>query len=222
MSQAGGDAGRAFAHTPNVGGSWHLLSDHLRGTGELAAEFAHRFGGDDLARTAGWLHDVGKCSCAFSAYLQTCDASGDEEAKRAYPRRDHKRAGAVLANERGHSVRILLAATILGHHGGLSDLGDVRAQLSAAVRDPEVMADLSRRARAADPDAQSSAEESAVRDRLADVTGHRRPKPAVTEWTAMRVRIFWPSKTPSVVVKKVVNRESHRSGRNGTLVRDLF
>jgi len=139
-----GGVSNTFAHTPNAEGSWHLLSDHLIGTGALAGDFASRFAAGDLARTAGWLHDVGKCSCAFSAYLETCAASGDEAGKRAFPKRDHKRAGAVLAERHGYSLAILLAATILGHHGGLSDLGDVKAHLAEAVKDPELEKTLDR------------------------------------------------------------------------------
>ena len=29
-----------FAHTENTDGNWHKLADHLRGVGQLAAEFA--------------------------------------------------------------------------------------------------------------------------------------------------------------------------------------
>lgn len=142
MNQVEEASGGPFAHTPNAEGSWHLLSEHLAGTGMLAGKFASRFGGSDLARTAGWLHDVGKCSCAFSAYLRTCSVSGDEAGKRAFPKRDHRRAGAILAKGHGYSVAILLAAAILGHHGGLSDLGDVTAQLAEAAEDPELMETL--------------------------------------------------------------------------------
>lgn len=133
-----------FAHTPNTRGAWHLLADHLVGTGRLAGEFAGRFGAGDLARTAGRLHDVGKCSCAFGAYLRTCSASGDEVGRRTFPRRDHKRAGALLAMKHGYSSAVLLAAAILGHHGGLSDLGDVRRDLAEANDDPDLKETLDR------------------------------------------------------------------------------
>jgi CRISPR-associated endonuclease/helicase Cas3 len=125
-----------FAHTPNESGSWHLLSDHLRGTAELAGKFAGWFGAAELGRAAGWLHDVGKCSCAFSAYLQTCGTLGDEVARKAFPKRDHRRAGAVVARDSDKKFGLLLGTTILGHHGGLCDLGEVRAQLAEADADP--------------------------------------------------------------------------------------
>lgn len=133
-----------FAHTPSSDGSWHLLVDHLRATATAAGEFSSHFGAEDLGRTAGWLHDVGKCSCTFSAYLQTCHASGDEAARKAFPKRDHKRAGAVLARDSGQSLGILLATTVLGHHGGLADLGDVKTQLADADHDPQVQETLER------------------------------------------------------------------------------
>lgn len=89
---------RVFAHTPNGDGEWHFLVDHLTGTADRAAAFAAPFGTEELARTVGWLHDAGKCSEVFSAYLRSCHAEGDEAAKRAFPSRDHKTPGALRAS----------------------------------------------------------------------------------------------------------------------------
>lgn len=110
----------AYAHTPNGQGDWHLLVDHLRGTAEPAAAFADPFGAAELARTAGWLHDAGKCSDTFSAYLRACDADGNAAARRAFPvgTRDHKRPGALRASQIDGYLGPLLATMILGHHGG--------------------------------------------------------------------------------------------------------
>jgi len=72
---------QAFAHTPGANGEWHLLVDHLAGTAERAADFARRFGAAEVAGTVGWLHDAGKCSDTFSAYLVAC-AEDDKAAKR--------------------------------------------------------------------------------------------------------------------------------------------
>lgn len=133
-----------YAHTPNSSGGWHLLSDHLRGTAERAEAFAEPFGAGDAARTAGWLHDVGKCSCTFSAYLQLCAMGGEEQAKQAFPSRDHKSAGALRASRLPGKMGKLMAGTILGHHGGLMDLADVRARIKAATSNAEIADTLAR------------------------------------------------------------------------------
>ena len=134
---------KAYAHTPNGGGDWHLLVDHLAGTARRAAEFAEAFGAADLARAAGWLHDAGKCSCAFSAYLRACATDGDANAKRSFPKRDHKTAGAVRAASLDRINGPLLATTIFGHHGGMPDLDEVLSRLVLAVDDPAVEEALS-------------------------------------------------------------------------------
>ena len=41
-------------------GRVQTVSEHLHGTGELAAGFAAPFGASDEARAAGLLHDIGK------------------------------------------------------------------------------------------------------------------------------------------------------------------
>ena len=46
-------------------GRVQTVSEHLHGTGELAAGFAAPFGASDEARAAGLLHDIGKYSAAF-------------------------------------------------------------------------------------------------------------------------------------------------------------
>ncbi|MGI8810730.1 MAG: CRISPR-associated endonuclease Cas3'' [Acidimicrobiales bacterium] len=140
-------ARRALAHTPGQNGEWHLLVDHLTGTAERAAEFARPFGAAEVARTVGWLHDAGKCSDTFSAYLLACDAQGDEATKRnpAFRSRDHKTPGALRAASLDNAgVGPFLAATILGHHGGLHDLTEVRGRLAKATTDPIVAETLAR------------------------------------------------------------------------------
>lgn len=136
-------AERVFAHTPNEGGNWHLLADHLAGTAERAARFAEAFGAAELGRAAGWLHDAGKCSETFSAYLAAA-AKAREDAKRRFPSRDHKRPGAMRASRLHPIAGPLLATTILGHHGGMHDCSDVRSRLDDASTDPAVSAALAR------------------------------------------------------------------------------
>lgn len=135
---------RVLAHTPNGHGEWHLLVDHLRGTADRAAAFAESFDAAELGRIAGWLHDAGKCSTVFGEYLQACHAAGDKAAKKAFPSRDHKIAGAVRAAALDRALGPLLAATIVGHHGGMRDLAEVRARLQASTASSAVEETLAR------------------------------------------------------------------------------
>ncbi len=67
------------AHTPReAGGEWHLLSEHLQATAELARERAEKFAAGDLAYLAGLLHDLGKYNPQFQKYLR--DAHEGREA----------------------------------------------------------------------------------------------------------------------------------------------
>ncbi|MGQ0680418.1 MAG: CRISPR-associated helicase Cas3' [Actinomycetota bacterium] len=120
-----------YAHTPNKSGQWHLLVDHLRATAERAESFGAVFEAGEVARTVGWLHDVGKCSSTFAAYLQVCANEGSSAGRMQFPARDHKSAGALRAS-RLPGTGGLLAGTILGHHGGLHDWKDVKSMTSDA------------------------------------------------------------------------------------------
>ena len=92
-------------------GRVQTVSEHLRGTGELAAGFAAPFGAADEARAAGLLHDIGKYSAAFQQRIRGSAVSVD-----------HSTAGAQEARNR----RDLPAAlAIAGHHGGIPDCGNL-------------------------------------------------------------------------------------------------
>ncbi len=96
-------------------GDGEPLHDHLRAVGQRAASFAEEFGWGELGRLAGRLHDIGKCSVAFQAYIRGERARGG----------DHSSAGArvALAAYTGNLTFVgrLLAFTIAGHHAGLAD-----------------------------------------------------------------------------------------------------
>ena len=92
-------------------GRVQTVSEHLHGTGELAAGFAAPFGASDEARAAGLLHDIGKYSAAFQQRIRGSAVSVD-----------HSTAGAQEARNR----RDLPAAlAIAGHHGGIPDCGNL-------------------------------------------------------------------------------------------------
>jgi CRISPR-associated endonuclease/helicase Cas3 len=114
------DSGPLWAHSPNKKNVWHSLADHLRGTADLAAQFADPFGGGDVARWLGLLHDAGKASCAWQEGLVAAASSGRSVGI------DHKALGTRLAMERGLGG---FALAIFGHHGGLIDAPALRGQL---------------------------------------------------------------------------------------------
>lgn len=90
-----------------------LLSSHLNGVGNLAEGFAQIFGGQDFAKHAGLLHDLGKYCAEFMARLQ-----GSSQ------RVDHASAGAKVAVEKWSGIGKLLAFCIAGHHAGLANGAD--------------------------------------------------------------------------------------------------
>lgn len=56
-----------FAHSGSDANKtdWQLLHDHLQSVGQLAAERAAPFGGQQLAQIAGLLHDICKYTNDF-------------------------------------------------------------------------------------------------------------------------------------------------------------
>lgn len=95
---------------------WEPLSDHLAEVGQRAAAFAAPFGAEQIARAAGLLHDIGKCSAEYQAYIRD---NG--------PSPDHSTAGAIEAVNRfkGDPLQAimarLIAFAVAGHHAGLAD-----------------------------------------------------------------------------------------------------
>ncbi|MGI5951952.1 MAG: CRISPR-associated helicase Cas3' [Brooklawnia sp.] len=101
-----------WAHSKNVVGKRHLLSDHLRGTAELAKGFGEAFGAAELCYGAGLAHDVGKCIGPWQDYLLL------REAKVPAAGVDHKTAGAWLFSDVAGAPGLL---ALLGHHSGMPD-----------------------------------------------------------------------------------------------------
>ena len=98
-----------YAHLSLDGQRKQTVTQHLKGTADLAAGFARPFGGEEQARLAGLLHDIGKYSDAFQRRL----AGG--------PKVDHSTAGAMVAYKLLHQREVAFA--VAGHHGGLPDGG---------------------------------------------------------------------------------------------------
>ncbi|AMN45526.1 CRISPR-associated endonuclease/helicase Cas3 [Steroidobacter denitrificans] len=137
-----------IAHaTRDADGNWrppHDLLEHLHEVGELAADFARRYGAD-WARLAGRWHDLGKFRPRFQKYIRFVSGfEADAHIKGEAGKAPHSTAGALLACEHfekagfGPAGRVL-AYLIAGHHAGLADwFGGLRERLE----DPKSRAEL--------------------------------------------------------------------------------
>ena len=109
---------------------WEPLSDHSREVGALARAFARAFGFGEAAFAAGLLHDIGKASAAYQAYI----AAPPEDGRKGP---DHSTAGAKEAEGlygRGGLGR-LIAYAVAGHHAGLADSSELERRLGKPVED---------------------------------------------------------------------------------------
>lgn len=97
-----------IAHLSPDGTQAQTVKIHLQNTARRAEAFARPFGGQEQARLAGILHDLGKYSDAFHQRL----AGG--------PKVDHSTAG---AKEAAALRQLETAFAVAGHHGGLPDGG---------------------------------------------------------------------------------------------------
>ncbi len=119
-----------YAHSRNDAGVRHDLRTHLQDVAALAREYAGSFGGGEFAELAGLLHDIGKMSPEFQAYL----AANEREPGKKHRTVDHKGAGTLASLP--HNP--LLAFLIQGHHGGLPDSGSLRSRLKDLTRNPDL------------------------------------------------------------------------------------
>ncbi len=85
------------------------VKEHLEGTPNLSASFAAAFGAEELGRLCGLAHDIGKYSEGFQLRIM-------EDG----PKVDHASAGAIECCERKQDIA---AMCVMGHHGGLMNLG---------------------------------------------------------------------------------------------------
>jgi CRISPR-associated endonuclease/helicase Cas3 len=118
-----------FAHslpftTPD---QWEPLSHHLAETGRLAALFADAFGFGAAAEAAGRLHDIGKCSQEFSAYISKARQDGDVTRGPDHSTAGAREAKALYQNHIGS----VLSFAIAGHHAGLANGVDLALRLAS-------------------------------------------------------------------------------------------
>lgn len=108
--------------------NWHTLKDHLSSTGLMSGQFAAIFRSENAARLAGLLHDLGKYSAEFQAYIEGKRPKGG----------DHSTAGAkeILAlatTTPDKIVASIIAFAIAGHHAGLADTGGLQDRLGKPI-----------------------------------------------------------------------------------------
>ncbi len=119
----------------------HLLEDHLAKVGELAAQFATGFG-EDWARLAGQLHDLGKYRPGFQRYIRQANGlDAHIEGRVKDSDKTHSAAGALWVEQlltqhfgsQGQMMSRVLQYVIAGHHAGLDNWdGGLAARLASA------------------------------------------------------------------------------------------
>ena len=109
---------------------WEPLGDHLKAVGRTAGLFAAAFGAEPAARCMGQLHDIGKMSAAYQAYIRAGLEAGGPRGP------DHSTAGAIEAIAAyGDRLGRLLAYGVAGHHAGLMDFEDLERRRLKSVED---------------------------------------------------------------------------------------
>ncbi|WP_182884222.1 CRISPR-associated helicase Cas3' [Microbispora sp. H10885] len=122
-----------WAHSSSKDGVRHGLEDHLRSTAALAGDFAGVFGAGELAAYLGLVHDVGKGSCSWQEGLIAAEPTKSRVVDAQGQSIDHKAAGTWLAvREAGLG---LFGMPVLGHHGGLPDIQDLKRCIALAETD---------------------------------------------------------------------------------------
>ncbi|MFG1346370.1 CRISPR-associated endonuclease Cas3'' [Xanthobacter autotrophicus DSM 431] len=118
---------KAYAHSlpSSPSNQWETLRDHCDAVGSRAADIAQPLGWAEVLRLAGQLHDIGKLSAEFQAYIAGERTSGG----------DHSSAGARIALDRyGPHLGKVLAAIIAAHHAGLADGDDLARRMAGAAK----------------------------------------------------------------------------------------
>ncbi len=126
-----------IAHKRKSDGERQSLRSHLSEVGEIAAELARKIGLPNAGALLGLLHDFGKYSQEFQAYIKSAtgdfdqDDDGYVEAGKLKGKIDHSTAGAQLVwqmlsplatkHGQGELCGQILALCIASHHSGLID-----------------------------------------------------------------------------------------------------
>lgn len=115
-------------------GTPQALNEHLEGASAMASLFTEKIGLPLLGELMGLLHDLGKYSKAFQAYIKSSEGKiepDDDEyvdARRMKGKIDHSTAGAQYLCEQGKKdsrfwqiAKDIMSLCIASHHSGLID-----------------------------------------------------------------------------------------------------
>ncbi|NTX60341.1 CRISPR-associated endonuclease Cas3'' [Myxococcus sp. CA051A] len=119
--------GEPLAHVTRDGRT-HLLYEHLKAVGRLAAEFAPREDMKVCALLTGLCHDLGKLWPPFQFRIRTENGFEAHLEGEATTVRDHSTAGALWLLRVDPRLRPL-AMAIAGHHCGLPNLEKFKARV---------------------------------------------------------------------------------------------
>jgi len=109
--------------------NWEPLGHHLGAVGARAARYAEPFGAGMMALAMGLLHDIGKCSAMYQAYIRRPTVQGGPKGP------DHSTAGAKQAFEIFGPAGRLMGFGIAGHHGGLMNGDGFRVRLGKEIEE---------------------------------------------------------------------------------------
>lgn len=123
------------AHVRGEGNMCQSLEAHLHGVAKLASGFASKFGLSSQGELIGLLHDLGKYSSAFQAYIQSVTGLLNQDADEEFVdaaglkgKIDHSTGGAQFIWQHlagkdalAHVAGEILAICVASHHSGLID-----------------------------------------------------------------------------------------------------
>ncbi len=125
------------------GFEWRIQTndEHCSGVAELASSFAAEFNMAAWGSMMGLLHDRGKESNGFQAYIKS-NSGYDFESKSNLPK-EHSYIGAILSHRLPFDKFYWLSNAIAGHHRGLYDIdelelvvkGEIPAEISQDIPD---------------------------------------------------------------------------------------
>lgn len=114
-------------------GEWHIQTneEHCEGVAGFASEFAAEFYMAEWGRMMGLLHDRGKESNGFQAYIRR--NSGYDPMASSSSRKEHSYVGAILAHRHAYDTFYWLSNAIAGHHGGLYNIDELELKIKEEI-----------------------------------------------------------------------------------------